>query len=87
MQASPKVRENMYVCICNGVTERRIRQAVAEGCTSFDALQEKLAVSTCCGCCEEEVREILADCLQTQSNNAEDHSTGNPARKLEPALH
>ncbi|MGH8274968.1 MAG: (2Fe-2S)-binding protein [Gammaproteobacteria bacterium] len=56
----------MYVCICNGVTERHIRAAVAEGATSFEALQERLEVSTCCGCCEEEVREILADCLKNK---------------------
>lgn len=53
----------MYVCLCNAVSERRIRRAVASGDTSFEALQEDLGVSTCCGCCEEEVRDILADCL------------------------
>ncbi|MGH8161398.1 MAG: (2Fe-2S)-binding protein, partial [Gammaproteobacteria bacterium] len=36
----------MYICICNGVTERRIREAVAAGTTSFEALQERLKVST-----------------------------------------
>ena len=53
----------MYVCLCNAVSERRIRQAVANGDTTFEALQESLEVSTCCGCCEQEVRDILADCL------------------------
>ncbi|MDN5864357.1 MAG: (2Fe-2S)-binding protein [Gammaproteobacteria bacterium] len=61
----------MYVCICNGVTERRIREAVAAGDTTFEALQEDLGVATCCGCCEEEVRGVLTACLRTQRNNTQ----------------
>lgn len=53
----------MYVCICNGVTDRRIREAIADGARNFEALQETLGVSTCCGCCEDEVRELLAEYL------------------------
>jgi bacterioferritin-associated ferredoxin len=60
----------MYVCICNAVSERRIRQAVASGDTTFEALREDLGVATCCGCCEEEVREILADCLERREKKA-----------------
>jgi bacterioferritin-associated ferredoxin len=59
----------MYVCICNGVSDRRIREAVANGATSFEALQEELDVSTCCGCCEPEVREILAERLATRAKS------------------
>ncbi|MGH8225531.1 MAG: bacterioferritin-associated ferredoxin [Gammaproteobacteria bacterium] len=65
----------MYVCICNAVTDHRIREAVAEGKVSFEILQETLGVANCCGCCESEVREILAESL--------DHSP--PANRLRPA--
>jgi bacterioferritin-associated ferredoxin len=51
----------MYVCVCNTVTDRRIREAIAAGADSFEALQEELDVSTCCGSCEPEVRAILAE--------------------------
>ncbi|HET7674096.1 MAG TPA: (2Fe-2S)-binding protein [Gammaproteobacteria bacterium] len=51
----------MYVCVCNTVSDRRIREAVAAGASSFEALQATLGVSTCCGCCEPEVREMLAE--------------------------
>ncbi len=57
----------MYVCICNGVTDHSIRRAIAAGARSFEALQETLGVSTCCGCCEEEVRELLAECLECET--------------------
>ncbi|MEM7252592.1 MAG: (2Fe-2S)-binding protein [Pseudomonadota bacterium] len=50
----------MYICICNGVRERDIQAAVAEGATSFDELQEQLGVSTCCGTCGHDARECFA---------------------------
>ncbi|MGH8426469.1 MAG: (2Fe-2S)-binding protein [Gammaproteobacteria bacterium] len=62
----------MYVCCCNAVTDHRIREAVTEGDTTFEALQESLEVSTCCGCCESEVREILVESLKSK-----------PARRLQ----
>lgn len=41
----------MYVCICNGVTDREIREAVAAGADSLDALRDQLGVASCCGSC------------------------------------
>ena len=35
----------MYVCICNAVTEREIRQAVALGVTTLKELREGLGVA------------------------------------------
>jgi len=52
----------MYVCVCNAVTDSDIREAYAEGARTFDALQDQLGVSTCCGCCESTARDILATC-------------------------
>lgn len=50
----------MIICVCQNVSERDIARAVAGGCRSFDALQEKLEVGTCCGMCECAAREALA---------------------------
>lgn len=50
----------MYVCICKNVTEKDIKRAVRDGACSFDCLQERLEVSTCCGQCE----PVVADCLE-----------------------
>jgi bacterioferritin-associated ferredoxin len=49
----------MYVCICNAVTDRDIRRAVEQGACSLDCLQEKLAVSTCCGQCADHATACL----------------------------
>jgi len=50
----------MIICVCQNISERDIARAVASGCRSFDALQEKLEVGTCCGSCECAAREALA---------------------------
>ena len=50
----------MIICVCQNVSERDIARAVAGGCRSFAALQEKLEVGTCCGSCECAAREALA---------------------------
>jgi len=56
----------MYVCICKNVTEKDIKQAIGDGACSFDCLQERLEVSTCCGQCE----PIVADCLEKSLDSA-----------------
>jgi bacterioferritin-associated ferredoxin len=53
----------MYICICNAVTDRDIRQAVADGACSLECLRERLAVSACCGQCAEHASECLAHAL------------------------
>jgi bacterioferritin-associated ferredoxin len=53
----------MYVCVCNAVTDRKIREAVDNGCNSMSNLRKELEVATCCGKCETRARELLAECL------------------------
>ena len=56
----------MYVCVCNGITERQIRAYVAErGTCSLDELKCELGVATQCGRCEESARQCL-DCEDPQ---------------------
>ncbi|TAM04562.1 MAG: (2Fe-2S)-binding protein [Paraburkholderia sp.] len=50
----------MIVCVCKSVSDRKIRASIAEGMDSFDDLQFELGVATCCGKCEETVREVMA---------------------------
>ena len=41
----------MFVCICNGVTDKQIRQAVATGANDLETLQSRLSVANNCGEC------------------------------------
>lgn len=60
----------MYVCVCNAITERDIRAAVAEGVREFGQLQERLRVSTCCGTCRDDARACLDACRTRESSSA-----------------
>jgi len=55
----------MYVCICNAVTEREIRQAVGLGVTTLNELREGLGVAGDCGKCGSCAKQILHDELAT----------------------
>jgi bacterioferritin-associated ferredoxin len=56
----------MYVCVCNAVTDREIRSAVALGVRSLADLQTTLGVATCCGRCADCARGIVRDaCVDT----------------------
>jgi len=49
----------MYVCMCNAITEREVRECARRGCCSLDELQVELGVGTCCGRCRPVAKEIL----------------------------
>jgi len=50
----------MIVCVCKAVSDRTIRTSIDDGIDSFDELQFELGVATCCGRCEESVRDMMA---------------------------
>lgn len=53
----------MIVCVCNNVSDRKIRQAVDGGVTSMSELREELEVGTCCGKCHSCAKRVLRECL------------------------
>lgn len=55
----------MYVCICRQVTDRDIRQAVAQGASRMRDLREQLGVSAQCGKCAGCAREVLEEARQS----------------------
>lgn len=61
----------MYVCLCQGVTDGQIRDAIYDGCCSYREVREATGVATQCGKCacvaKQVVRETLSD---IQSANA-----------------
>ena len=54
----------MIVCICNNVSDRKIRIAVESGVTSMAQLREHLDVGTCCGKCNSCAKTVLRECLE-----------------------
>ncbi|KAB2899305.1 MAG: (2Fe-2S)-binding protein [Xanthomonadales bacterium] len=57
----------MYVCICNALTDRDIRAAVAEGTSTFADLRDSTGCSGCCGNCEDVARAVFDEAVTAQS--------------------
>ena len=52
----------MYVCLCNGVSDKKIRQAVRQfQPQSFQQLRKFIPVGNQCGKCIRTAREIMQD--------------------------
>jgi bacterioferritin-associated ferredoxin len=49
----------MYICICNAVTDRQIRAAVAAGAASLSDVSMQLGVGAGCGCCREAAEQLI----------------------------
>jgi bacterioferritin-associated ferredoxin len=57
----------MIVCVCNNVSDRKIRQAVANGASSLADLRKELNVGTCCGKCHSCAKQVVRTCLEEQT--------------------
>jgi bacterioferritin-associated ferredoxin len=61
----------MYVCLCNGITDTQIRNAIQEGASSFKDVRSTLGVGSQCGKCGILTREILRDTLRDDGSDQE----------------
>ena len=64
----------MYVCICNAITDKQIREAADAGVRDLWQLQAELGVASNCGSCKEHASEILREKRQE-------------AGRVEPEIH
>lgn len=53
----------MYVCVCQGVTEKQIHAAVRNGARRLRDLRQQLGVTTDCGRCAECAHQCLKGSL------------------------
>lgn len=68
---SPSHREAiMFVCICNAVTDRQIKETVAAGATTLTDLTDRLGVANCCGCCADLASSFLGGTAANQHTAA-----------------
>lgn len=61
MQAFLQRAHSVYVCICNGVTERDIRQVAEAGCRSVPELTMRTGCGASCGSCLDLAARLLDD--------------------------
>ena len=60
----------MYICCCEGVTDRQIKKSIENGdILSFNELRVKFGIANNCGKCLEEVREIFNESIKRKTNS------------------
>ncbi len=60
----------MYVCLCKGITDTQIRDAVDQGAESLRAVRDELGIMTNCGKCGSLARDIVKSALEDGSDTA-----------------
>ncbi|WP_137818826.1 bacterioferritin-associated ferredoxin [Pseudomonas sp. 2FG] len=61
----------MYVCLCLGVTDGQIRDAIFEGCCSYRDVRKTLDVASQCGKCATLAKQVVRETLtEVQSSQA-----------------
>lgn len=60
----------MYVCVCQGVTERQIHEAARNGASRLKDLRQQLGVTRDCGRCATCAHECLKDARKAQQSAA-----------------
>ncbi len=63
----------MYVCLCKGITDSQIKDAIFGGASSIREVRNQLGVMTQCGKCGILTKKIVDDTLpHTQSDATSD---------------
>ena len=57
----------MYVCVCNGVTDKQIIKAAEGGATTLQDLSDELNVATCCGRCATCAKKVLSEACSSHN--------------------
>ena len=51
----------MYVCLCRGVSDRKIRAAIEAGASTIDAIGVQTSAGTVCRDCHPAIEELLRE--------------------------
>jgi len=51
----------MYVCLCHGISERKIRELIDQGIDSVKEIQHACKAGQNCGACIHQVREMASE--------------------------
>jgi len=60
----------MYVCLCKGITDSQIRDAVCGGASNLRLVRKQLGVMSQCGKCGILTKEIMEETIQQRSLDA-----------------
>ncbi len=60
----------MYVCVCNGVTDKDIQREVDAGCTSVSELTMRTGAGASCGSCIQLADALIGNMLAAKNQPA-----------------
>ncbi|MBN2288298.1 MAG: Fe-S cluster assembly protein NifU [Candidatus Glassbacteria bacterium] len=79
-EVSTRKLEGRVVCVCFGVTEKSIRNAIEEnGLTTVEQVTNYTKAGGGCGGCKEEIGEIIAEILGREPEAGHEEKTAEPA--------
>jgi bacterioferritin-associated ferredoxin len=61
----------MLICICKGVSDRRITEEIRRGACTVRQIQECCQAGTDCGSCVRQIRQMLATQAPARQDAAE----------------
>lgn len=61
----------MFVCICNAVSDREIRDLARRGVETLEELRMLTGCSDCCGQCAEEAERILLAAIAAERSRGQ----------------
>jgi len=64
---SDEGKADMYVCVCNAVSDSQIRECVDQGARSLFEVQCQLPVGSCCGRCQDTANQVVSEHIQSRT--------------------
>ncbi len=62
----------MYVCLCKGITDTHIKDAIYGGATTLRQVRNELGVMSQCGRCGVTTKKIIDDTLASSEMNLQE---------------
>lgn len=70
----------MIVCLCHGVSDRKIREVAEDGAATVKEVGQRCGAGTDCGSCRRQIKDVLDGVQTTRSAMAAAHRTCSNAR-------
>jgi bacterioferritin-associated ferredoxin len=61
LKATFNIKNDMYVCLCVGVTDHEIRETIAQGAASLEEVAYCTGAGTRCGSCVSTIAALVED--------------------------
>ncbi|MBS9778244.1 MAG: (2Fe-2S)-binding protein [Gammaproteobacteria bacterium] len=74
----------MYVCLCHGVTDKKINESIDNGASTVKDLMKELKVATQCGSCVSQVSEMLDTKTKSKQYSQGINTSDNPVQLCIP---